>query len=200
MTDTTSQEAGGGTTTGELPGGGERLFVRRSSGLVRQVSIRNALFFNTAAFVGGGVGWAPVFYALAFIPVGLAGFSTYGWAAVIVGAFGVLLSIIFASLASVMPRSGGDYVFTTRLLPKVGPFLGWVESFTLVVASLAIVAFEVPIFLRNLQITGRIIGIGTGAGFFEKANNWFATGGAITGGGGFPGAEVTVAVVLGGPG
>ncbi|MBV9820477.1 MAG: APC family permease [Solirubrobacterales bacterium] len=196
MTETTSPAGLGGTPTGELPGAGQRLFVRRSSGLVREVSISNALFFNTAAFVGGGVGWVPVFYALAFVPVGLAGLSTYGWASVIVGGFCVLLAIIFASLVSVMPRSGGDYVFTTRLLPRIGPFVGWVESFTLVVASLSIVAFEVPIFLRNLQITGRIIGIGTGAGFFERANHWFASGGVITGGWGFLGALLMLAIVL----
>ncbi len=102
-----------------------RLFTRQSSGLVREVSVTNALFFNTAAFVGTGVGWYPVFYTLAFIPVGSTLFTTYGWAAWIVGAFCVLLALIFASLSSVMPRSGGDYVFTTRLLPRIGPFLGW---------------------------------------------------------------------------
>jgi APA family basic amino acid/polyamine antiporter len=196
MSDASSPETRGGTEAAELPGAGQRLFVRRSSGLVRQVSVTNALFFNTSAFIGGGVGWYPVFYALAFVPIGLAGFSTYGWAAIIVGAFCVLLALIYASLVSVMPRSGGNYVFTTRLVPKVGPFLGWMESFTLVVASLAIVAFEVPIFLRNLQITGRIVGIGTGSGFFEDANDWFATADGITGGWGFLGALLVLAIVL----
>src|ERR687887_334755 len=95
-----------------------------------------------------------------------------------------------------MPRSGGDYVFTSRLIPKVGPFLGWLESFTLVMASLAIIAFEVPIVLRNLQITGRIIGIGTGISFFEEANGWFASGGVIVGWPGFIGALLVLAGVF----
>src|SRR6185295_9357462 len=86
----------------------------------------------------------------------------------------VVLSLIFASLTSVMPRSGGDYVFTSRIVPRIGPFLGWLESWTLAFASLAIIAFEVPIFVRNLQITGRIVGIGTGSQFFNDANGWFA--------------------------
>jgi amino acid transporter len=178
------------------PPAGRKLFTRQASGLVREVSVTNALFFNTAAFVGTGVGWYPVFYTLAFIPVGHLLFTTYGWAAIIVGGFCVLLALIFASLSSVMPRSGGDYVFTSRLIPKVGPFLGWLESFTLVMASLAIIAFEVPIVLRNLQITGRIIGIGTGISFFEEANGWFASGGVIIGWPGFIGALLVLAGVF----
>ena len=35
------------------PGGGKILFTRQSSGLVREVSVANALFFNTSAFIGG---------------------------------------------------------------------------------------------------------------------------------------------------
>ena len=173
---------------------GRKLFVRQSSGLVREVSVTNALFFNTAAFVGTGVGWYPVFYALPFIAVGITGpFSTYGWAAIVVGLFCVFLALIFASLSSVMPRSGGDYVFTSRFIPKAGPFIAWIESFTLVFSSLAIIAFEVPIVLRNLQISGRIVGIGAGGSFFEKANTWFTSGGLIRNWPGF----LSMLVVLG---
>jgi basic amino acid/polyamine antiporter, APA family len=181
------------TTTTAAP---HKLFTRQASGLVREVSVTNALFFNTAAFVGAGLVWYPVFYALPFIPVGVAVFSTYGWAAIIVGAAAVLLGLIFASLTSVMPRSGGDYVFTTRLIPGIGPFIGWLESFTLVFSSLAIIAFEVPVVLRNLQITGRIIGIGTGAGFFTGANSWFAENGSVTGWPGFIGALIVLALIF----
>ena len=161
-------------------GSGKRLFVRQSSGLVRDVSVTNALFFNVAAFVGVGLTLYPAFYSLAFVPVWKFGpFSEYGWAAIVTGIFCVILALIFASLTSVMPRSGGDYVFTTRI---IGPFMGWLESWTLVIASIAIMAFEVPLVLRNIQITGRIIGIGAGGHFFKNANNWFTnSSGSITG-------------------
>jgi len=177
-------------------GTGKRLFVRQSSGLVRDVSVTNALFFNIAAFVGVGLTLYPAFYSLAFVPVWRFGpFSEYGWAAIITGIFCVILALIFASLTSVMPRSGGDYVFTTRI---VGPFLGWLESWTLVIASIAIMAFEVPLVLRNIQITGRIIGIGAGGHFFKNANNWFTnSSGSITGWNGLIWSLVVLAVILG---
>jgi amino acid transporter len=171
-----------------------KLFVRQSSGLVRNVSVTNALFFNVAAFVGVGLTLYPIFYSLAFVPVWRWGpFSEYGWAAIIAGLFCVLLALIFASLTSVMPRSGGDYVFTSRILH---PGLGWLESWTLVIASVLIIAFEVPLVLRNLQITARIIGIGAGGHFFTHANSWFTdSSGAITGLPGFIGSLVVLGLI-----
>ena len=180
--------------TTAAPTGGRALFVRQSSGLVREVSVRNALFYNTAAFIGITVAWAPVFYTLAFVPIGKKfGLTSYGWTAILVGICCVFLGLIFASLATVMPRSGGDYVFTSRLIPGIGPFLAWVESFTLVFASLAVIAFEIPIVLHNTQISGDIIGIGTGVGFFKRANGWFTSGGTVTG---WPGMIAALVVIL----
>src|SRR5579862_162043 len=171
-----------------------RLFVRQSSGLVRDVSVTNAMFFNIAAFVGVGLTLYPIFYTLPFVPVWTYGpFSEYGWAAIVAGLFCVILAFIFASLTSVMPRSGGDYVFTSRILH---PALGWMESWSLVIASILIIAFEVPLVLRNIQITARIIGIGTGWSFANHSNTWFTDStGAITGSPGFIGSLVVLAVI-----
>jgi amino acid transporter len=176
---------------------GRTLFTRQSSGLVREVSVANAMFFNTSAFIGVGVGWYPTFYSLAFVPIGTVGlFTTYGVAAILIGLACILLALIFASLTTVMPRSGGDYVFTSRIVPRIGPFLGWLESWTLAFASVAIIAFEVPVFVRNLQITGRIIGLGTGIGFFNDANAWFTDEtGVVTGVPGFIAAVAVLALI-----
>ena len=83
-------------------------------------------------------------------------------------------------------------MFTSRILH---PFLGWMESWTLVIASVLIIAFEVPLVLRNLQITARIIGIGAGGHFFTGANTWFTDAtGTITG---TPGFIASLVVLLG---
>jgi amino acid transporter len=124
-----AEDAGGS----EPAGGSEaaqsttaKLFVRQSSGLVRNVSVTNALFFNVAAFVGVGLTLYPLFYSLAGKPMWKIGpFSGYGWAAIITGLFCILLALIFSSLTSVMPRSGGDYVFTSRI---IHPALGWMDD------------------------------------------------------------------------
>ena len=163
---------------------GRTLFTRQSSGLVREVSVVNALFFNTAAFIGGTLGGAYGIAVLAGVPVVVVGLVT-NWSVVafVVGAFCVLLALIFASLTTVMPRSGGDYVFTSRIVPRIGPFLGWLESWMLAFASIALLQFETALTLRGIQMEGRIIGIGTGSDFFNGANSWFTEGssGDITG-------------------
>ncbi len=174
------------------------LFTRQSSGLVREVSVANALFFNTSAFIGGTLGGAWTIAVLAGVPIVVLGVVT-NWSVVafIVGAFGVLLALIFASLTTVMPRSGGDYVFTSRIVPKAGPFLGWLESWLLAFASIALLQFETSLTLRGIQMEGRVIGIGTGSSFFNNANSWFTDGstGDITGVPGMIAGLVVLAVV-----
>ena len=176
---------------------GGKLFTRNSSGLVREVSVWNALFFNTCAFVGGGAGWYPLSYTLAFVPVGAAGsLTTYGWGTITFGIFAVTLGLIFASLATAMPRSGGDYVFTSRIVPRIGPFVAWLESFTLAFACIAIILFEIALVLIGLQVTGIIVGIGTGNDFFMSAGNWFAEDGVIKGFSGLIPGLVVLAVIV----
>lgn len=177
---------------------GRTLFTRQSSGLVREVSVVNALFFNTSAFIGGTLGGAFQIAVLAGVPVVIVGgLTNWSWVAFIVGALCILLAVIFASLTSVMPRSGGDYVFSSRIVPRVGPLLGWLESWGLVFASIALLQFETVQTLRSTQVEGRIIGIGTGIDFFNNANSWFTDGntGDVTGIAGFIAALVVFAFV-----
>ena len=58
--------------------GVKTLFTRQSSGLVREVSVVNALFFNTAAFIGGTLGGAFSIAVLAGVPIVLFG-SLSNW-------------------------------------------------------------------------------------------------------------------------
>jgi amino acid transporter len=144
------------------------LFVRQASGLVRDVSMTNALFFNIAAFVGTAVGWAIAFYAL--YPEWVAfGISAYAYMAVLTGVACYFLGMIFASLTTAMPRSGGDYVFTSRI---ISPFWGWIESWTLVGSALTIIGFEIIVATHNLQLTAILLGVAFPTSVFGGATNW----------------------------
>jgi len=147
------------------------LFVRQASGLVRDVSMANALFFNIAAFVGTAVGWAVVFYALFPEWQGL-GISAYAWMAILTGIACFFLGLIFSSLTTAMPRSGGDYVFTSRI---ISPFWGWIESWTLVGSALTIIGFEIIVAIHNVQLTGILMGVAFPGSWFSGATGWFST-------------------------
>ena len=145
------------------------LFVRQASGLVRDVSMANALFFNIAAFVGTAIGWAVAFYALGSEWQGL-GISAFAWMAILTGIFCYFLGMIFASLTTAMPRSGGDYVFTSRI---ISPFLGWIESWTLVGSALTIIGFEIIVATTNVKLSAILLGVAFPGSFFSNAPNWF---------------------------
>src|SRR5208282_962751 len=77
----------------------------------------------------------------------------------------VFMALIFVQLVVVMPRSGGDYVFTSRIMH---PFLGWIETWTLIWANLAIIGYEL-LWIR--------LGLG---GFFSTMGAIFPGGGWTT--------------------
>src|SRR6266446_1025998 len=145
------------------------LFVRQASGLVRDVSMANALFFNISAFVGTAVGWAIAFYAL-YPEWQAIGISAYAYIAVLTGVACYFLGMIFSSLTTAMPRSGGDYVFTSRI---ISPFWGWIESWTLVGSALTIIGFEIIVATHNLQLIGILLGVAFPGSAFAGAPNWF---------------------------
>ncbi len=144
------------------------LFVRQASGLVRDVSMANALFFNIAAFVGTAIGWAVAFYALGPEWQAL-GISAFAWMAILTGIFCFFLGMIFSSLTTAMPRSGGDYVFTSRI---ISPFWGWIESWTLVGSALTIIGFEIIVATHNVQLTAILLGVAFPGSAFANAPNW----------------------------
>jgi len=96
------------------------LFVRKASGLVRAWSVFDAFIYAT--------------FSINLITLGLFIFSyTYYFegdlatAVVIGGAFTIFEVVVYASLISVMPRAGGDYVWQSRVL---GRGLGFILSVT----------------------------------------------------------------------
>lgn len=113
------------TTEANAPpdqGGGSDLFVRHSTGLVREASAFDAMIFNAvfSAPVGATLAWG-VFFALSAFPG-----ADLVTATVISFFLNVPVVIMMAMLASSMPRTGGDYVWVSRIL---SPPLATVSNF-----------------------------------------------------------------------
>jgi APA family basic amino acid/polyamine antiporter len=108
------------TTTGEP--GGSQLFVRKSTGLVREASALDAVIYNAvfSAPVGATLAWG-VFFALSAFPG-----ADLVWATIISFVLNVPVLIMMALLASSMPRTGGDYVWVSRIL---SPPLATISNF-----------------------------------------------------------------------
>jgi APA family basic amino acid/polyamine antiporter len=97
------------------------LFVRQSSGLVREFRATDVFIFNTLGYALGLV--------LAVVPTFMAGL----WPeqnVLLVVTIGTILTVFNAAmygyLAGVMPRSGGDYVYLSRVVhPAAGFTANW---------------------------------------------------------------------------
>jgi amino acid transporter len=107
-------------------------FSRKTSGLIRQASLLDTFIYNSSAssFAGvlGNYAFAVTFTSggdiLSALPLVLLAFS---------------IAIVYAMLVSTFPRSGGDYVFNSRVLH---PSLGFGFNFSLVFWQMFFLAFN----------------------------------------------------------
>jgi amino acid transporter len=100
----------------------QQLFVRKSTGLVREASAFDAMVFNAvfSAPVGATLAWG-VFFALSAFPG-----ADLVTATLISLVINIPIVIMMALMASSMPRTGGDYVWVSRIL---SPPLATVSNF-----------------------------------------------------------------------
>jgi len=108
----------------------KQVFVRDATGLVRQLSASDVMMFN---LLNMGLGW-PLLYSFF-------GASSYPGVnlplAVIVGLIpNFFIALLYYYLTVAMPRSGGDYVWVSRL---VHPALGFMMSFAIFVFYLGFI-------------------------------------------------------------
>ena len=111
-------------TLQDLPTGGQQLFARRSSGLVRAASTTDASLVNlyTATFP------IMVSFLLGIVLPFYGGANLY--LTILIGALLAMpILVAYAVASSVVRRSGGDYVFISRLLH---PALGFAANFVFV--------------------------------------------------------------------
>src|SRR6266699_3237028 len=108
------------------------LYVRQSSGLVREASVVDALIFNAvfSAPVGATLAFG-IFYALGTSPG-----ADIVLALVIAFLVNIPVVIMMSMMASAMPRVGGDYVWISRILhPSVAVFSNFSASISALIGA-----------------------------------------------------------------
>lgn len=125
----------------------EKLFARKSSGLIKEANATSATSFSVFTILGSKFGW-PVAY-LGLFPVALVlGVPPYilAWELIVVWFY--LLGIIYVQITTPMPRSGADYVIPSRIM---GPFWGWINSWMIVCGWVPIWAWLTWVSVRNIK-------------------------------------------------
>lgn len=108
------------------------LFARQSSGLVRDISPLSNVVLNIS-FVS-----IPLAVLVATqAPASFPGASPF-WVTVICAALCILPVLLYSLFMAVMPRSGGDYVFTSRTLH---PWVGFAANFNITAWYLLVIAY-----------------------------------------------------------
>jgi len=148
-----------------------KMFLRNATGLLREVSLLDAFIMNT---FGMNIAVGAVFLFLqapAFFPQGNM------LVAVIIGTLLMAFTLlwVYSTFAAAMPRSGGDYVFVSRVIhPFFGWLLGWSQGMWLIFFWIGFNAwfaltFAVPVALST-------IGAATGqSGWIALSNNLLAS-------------------------
>jgi APA family basic amino acid/polyamine antiporter len=126
----------------------EPLYTRRATGLVRQIGIVTAVVIALSNVIG--LGWQKrVFQATGWTPVGESqyplGIHPIVMAFLITGSVMLVSLYVFSMLAAAMPKSGGGYVFISRVLsPGLGFVATWLQFFAVAVTYglVAVATFE----------------------------------------------------------
>lgn len=171
----------------EAPGSAEmpsrqssQLFVRRSTGLVREASWLDATIFNAvfSAPVGATLAWG-VFFALTAFPGSDLVAATL-WSFVL----NIPILIMMSLLASSMPKTGGDYVWVSRILsPPAALVSNFGAAFSAVIGA-TFWARYFPVFAVGpvLATLGTIFNshsLITAATSIETDKGWIFVGGMV---------------------
>jgi APA family basic amino acid/polyamine antiporter len=158
--------------------GGSQLFVRRSTGLVREASALDATIFNAVFSAPVGATLAiGVLWSLSAFPG-----ADPVWATIIAVVLNVPVLIMMALLASSMPRTGGDYVWVSRIL---SPPLAMISNFAAALSAMIGATFWArffPVFALGPILVGlgvffnntTMVEWGTN---FQTKNDWILVGG-----------------------
>lgn len=115
------------------------VYVRRASGLIRNISAFDAMIFNIMvmapmAILVYGV-WASIIYPGAHLPA----------TALLAIPISIIIGLFYALFSIAMPRAGGDYIWVSRILH---PSVGYAINFFLFMVILSVAGAYIPWFTQ----------------------------------------------------
>ncbi len=166
MSDATLGDQVGSASTPKVQATGAGGFARRSSGLVRDFSPTDQWIYNVLAIN------VVVYGALTFAQLTTTYPRASMWLSfVIAGVFCSFLAVGYALLASAMPRSGGDYLFQSRVL---GGGVASVFAFSAITLAQLFVAGIAGFTLSNIILSPffLLLGASYDVGWMTDLGNW----------------------------
>lgn len=148
---------------------GSKVFIRTKSGFVRTMGIGDALVFNMIC-----VGFFTAsLYSFQLSPFVFPG-ADIGVAFLLSIVFATPLYLVWASMGCSMPRTGGDYIYQSRLTM---PVLGFFASlmFTVIIQYWYDASFDVMITMQSISPLLVSAAFRTGNMGLMNIGSWFAT-------------------------
>ncbi|MDQ3859413.1 MAG: APC family permease [Actinomycetota bacterium] len=147
---------------------GERVFARRATGILAEAKTTDAFYYN--------VMWSSVALTFTFFwilyPFYYLGANAF-LSILLASALGLPGAFLYALLAHVMPRTGGDYVFNSRTLhPAIGFMANFSYCFWL---SIVYGVYTTYIAAYGIGAFSRMIAGFTGRAGWLDFGDWFST-------------------------
>ncbi len=146
------------------------VFIREATGLVRSLSAFD-LFNLTYGQIMPAVG---IVFIVSFTPYGFPQSNMFLAFLVSIPLVAIGPALIYSMLAAAMPRSGGDYVYVSRIIhPALGFMTNWLFTVT-VISFVADAGFVFPSTALNVFLA--TIGTMTNNPALVADSAWFSTG------------------------
>jgi APA family basic amino acid/polyamine antiporter len=143
-------------------------FTRKATGLVRQISAFDSFVFNQSYINVGMILLYTFLFAAAFYPAG--GLT---WAIIIGALIAIPTALTHAMFAATFPRSGGEYVYNSRI---ISPAWGFASNWNITIWIFFYMGVGANWFPRyGLSPLFRYIGISSGYEGLTVVSNWMAT-------------------------
>jgi len=135
-------------------------FVRKATGLLREITALDGFLMNVGTM---NLVWVATsyFWALQLFPG-----AHFTFALFLIAGLTLVQALLFALFTAAMPRSGGEYVFNTRV---ISPLVGYAVNFSMVVWNIFWIAYTswfLSAFAASPAFT--IVGQATGIQLFRE--------------------------------